>query len=144
MLIFPRIFEGSKVYRLSLSTKPAVCLQGRNDKPQRMRGILSLRLDGEWEARDLICDFTNILTGDCLHILSPPHVQADRREERPLWMLSLKIIAEWWWEMQNLCRKKRQFVPGYYFANDFNDAVNRIGYIFMIYILYHRLICFSS
>ena len=43
--------------------------------------------------------------------------------------------------MQNLCRKKRQFVPGYYFANDFNDAVNRIGYIFMIYILYHRLIC---
>ena len=46
--------------------------------------------------------------------------------------------------MQNLCRKKRQFVPGYYFANDCNDAVNRIGYIFMIYILYHRLICFSS
>ena len=43
--------------------------------------------------------------------------------------------------MQNLCRKKRQFVPGYYFANDCNDAVNRIGYIFMIYILYHRLIC---
>ena len=69
--------------------------------------------------------------------------RGERREERPKWALSLQIIADDDEKCKILAKSASLFLV-YYFANDCNDAVNRLGYIFMIYILYHRLICFSS
>ena len=111
--------------------RPVPSLQVTNDKLQRTRGILSLRPGGQSELRDLICDFTNILTGHCLHILfSLMFLQrGERRDPSEFCHCRLSLM------MRNAksSRKKRQFVPGYYFANDFNDAVNSRLYFYDLY-----------